>query len=53
MDASLHIVSNRAERMRRQERAMLQRMLDEQEKRLSEREARLKVDGGDGASRRE
>ncbi|KGB78519.2 hypothetical protein CNBG_4357 [Cryptococcus deuterogattii R265] len=42
-----------AERMRRQERAMLQRMLDEQEKRLSEREARLKVDGGDGASRRE
>ncbi|WVQ92122.1 hypothetical protein IAS59_005930 [Cryptococcus gattii] len=32
----------RAERMRRQERAMLQRMFDEQEKRLSEREARLK-----------
>lgn len=29
--------------MRTQERSMLQRMLDEQEKRLSEREARLKL----------
>ncbi|KIR58039.1 hypothetical protein I314_06004 [Cryptococcus bacillisporus CA1873] len=33
----------KAERMRRQERSMLQRMLDEQEKRLIEREARLKL----------
>lgn len=32
----------KAERMRRQEGAMLQRMFDEQEKRLSECEARLK-----------